>query len=123
MTSALLMGVDLGTSGTKTVIIDQDGHLLSCATREYGINTPRPGWAEQNPQVWLQAAVETMGQALVEADVPPQRIEAIISQSGASGGRVALWGRLRSPFGLPAPAPQRGGTRCQPRKGSRPLTS
>lgn len=89
MTSALLMGVDLGTSGTKTVIIDQDGHLLSCATRGYGINTPRPGWAEQNPQVWLQAAVETMGQALVEADVPPQRIEAI-GLSGQMHGMVCL---------------------------------
>jgi xylulokinase len=89
MTSTALMGIDLGTSSTKTVVIDRDGRLLSRAAREYGIETVRPGWAEQHPQAWLQAAVETMGQALAETDVPPQRIEAI-GLSGQMHGTVCL---------------------------------
>ena len=43
MPPALLMGIDLGTSSTKTVVIDQDGHMLSCAAQEYDFDTPRPG--------------------------------------------------------------------------------
>jgi len=38
------MGVDLGTSSVKTVLIDQEGRLLSCAIHEYPIETPHPGW-------------------------------------------------------------------------------
>ena len=57
MSADLLMGVDLGTSSTKTVILDRDGNLLSRAAKEYSFDTPRPGWAEQDPQVWVQAAL------------------------------------------------------------------
>ena len=77
MSSALLMGVDLGTSSTKTVIIDRDGNMLSHAAQEYGLDTPRPGWAEQDPQVWFQAAQATMRRALVQADVPAENLAAV----------------------------------------------
>jgi Sugar (pentulose and hexulose) kinases len=47
-----LMGIDLGTSGTKTVIVDVNGNLLANALYDYSINSPQPGWAEQNPETW-----------------------------------------------------------------------
>ena len=94
MTSTLLMGVDLGTSSTKTVIIDQEGHLLSIAAREYGVDMPHPGWAEQEPQVWLQAALETMGQSLAAAGVAAEAVRAI-GLSGQMHGTVCLDDRGR----------------------------
>ncbi len=89
MSPALLMGIDLGTSSTKTVIIDQDGHVLSCTSQEYSFNTPRPGWAEQDPKVWLEAALATMHRAIFQADVSPKRIAAI-GLSGQMHGTVCL---------------------------------
>lgn len=89
MSSALLMGIDLGTSSAKTVVIDPRGRLLACAAREYSVDTPQPGWAEQDPQVWLQAVLDTMGRALVEAGVPAGRIAAI-GLSGQMHGTVCL---------------------------------
>jgi xylulokinase len=83
------MGVDIGTSSTKTVIIDQRGELLSTAAREYSFDTPSPGWAEQNPEVWVESAWDTMRRALAQADVPGDRIHAI-GLSGQMHGTVCL---------------------------------
>jgi len=83
------MGVDLGTSSTKTVIIDPRGNTLSLAAQEYSFDTPRPGWAEQDPEVWLQAALGTMRQALNQADLPPERIAAV-GLSGQMHGTVCV---------------------------------
>jgi sugar (pentulose or hexulose) kinase len=49
MNPAALMGVDLGTSSTKTVLIDATGRLLSVAAREYPVDTPCPGY-KQDPE-------------------------------------------------------------------------
>jgi xylulokinase len=76
-TASCLMGVDLGTSGTKTVIIDLQGNLLAACLREYGIDSPHPSWAEQNPETWYQAAIDTMRAALQQADLPAETIAAI----------------------------------------------
>jgi xylulokinase len=45
----LLMGIDLGTSGLKTAILDREGKILALARLEYGIQNLRRGWAEQDP--------------------------------------------------------------------------
>jgi xylulokinase len=89
MSPTLLIGVDLGTSSTKTVLIDASGRLLASATREYAVDTPCPGWAEQNPETWLLAATETMGEALDQAHVAPEEIAAI-GISGQMHGTVCL---------------------------------
>ena len=44
-----VLGIDLGTSGTKTVLFDQRGTVLASATVEYPMDQPKNGWAEQNP--------------------------------------------------------------------------
>ena len=87
--ASLLMGVDLGTSSTKTVVIDPGGRLLSCAAQEYRVDTPQPGWAEQDPHVWWGAAQDTMRQALAEAAASPADIAAI-GLSGQMHGAVCL---------------------------------
>ena len=52
-----LFGIDLGTSGTKTVLFDRFGVVISSHTVEYPMVQPQNGWAEQNPKDWWNAAV------------------------------------------------------------------
>ncbi|MEJ5310475.1 MAG: xylulokinase [Anaerolineae bacterium] len=89
MTNLALMGVDIGTSSTKTIIVRPDGAVLGLAAQEYAVETPRPGWAEQNPETWLNAALDTMRRALVAADISAEQVRAI-GLSGQMHGTVCL---------------------------------
>ncbi len=59
-----VLGLDLGTSGTKTVLFDETGRAVRSATREYPLYQPQNGWAEQDVSDWWNAAVETIGEVL-----------------------------------------------------------
>ena len=74
---AYLLGIDLGTSGCKAAVIDLDGQVLGIGRCEYAIDTPQPGWAEQDPRIWLSAAAGTVRQALAQAAVSPAAIAGI----------------------------------------------
>ena len=56
MTQAPLIGLDVGTTGVKGIAISGDGVLLATASEEYELSTPKPGWAEQDPEDWWRAA-------------------------------------------------------------------
>ncbi|NOZ22726.1 MAG: hypothetical protein GXP25_16735 [Planctomycetes bacterium] len=62
-----LMGLDIGTTGTKAIVFDLNGKTLSSAYREYNLHSPHPGWMELNPKdVWakIRAAIkEAVGKA------------------------------------------------------------
>ncbi|RLE86317.1 MAG: xylulokinase [Thermoprotei archaeon] len=62
----VVLGVDAGTGGCKTVAYDLEGRPVAEAYREYPVIHPRVGWAEQNPEEWWRAAVETIRE-VVEA--------------------------------------------------------
>ena len=47
---SVYLGIDVGTSGTKTLAIREEGTILASATVEYPLSTPKPGWSEQNPE-------------------------------------------------------------------------
>ena len=47
------LGVDLGTSSVKLVLMESDGKIVKTASREYGLSFPKPGWSEQNPEDWF----------------------------------------------------------------------
>ncbi|MCX6843337.1 MAG: xylulokinase [candidate division WOR-3 bacterium] len=64
---SLLLGIDIGTSGSKAVLIAPDGGVRAEATTEYPIAVPRPGWAEQEPEDWWQATVASIRQVLAHA--------------------------------------------------------
>jgi sugar (pentulose or hexulose) kinase len=51
-----VIGCDIGTSGTKAIVVSEMGKVLSSVTVEYPHLTPHPGWAEQHPDTWLKAA-------------------------------------------------------------------
>jgi xylulokinase len=57
---ARLLGIDIGTSSAKGLLIDESGAILGSATREYPLESPEPGWAQQNPEHWAAAAREIL---------------------------------------------------------------
>jgi xylulokinase len=55
---AYLLGIDIGTSGTKVIAIDESGKLVASASAEYELSTPKPQWAEQNALDWWDASAK-----------------------------------------------------------------
>jgi xylulokinase len=89
MPGKTLMGIDLGTSSVKVIILDQNGRLLSSAAREYSFDMPYPGWAEQDPLTWTAAALSAMQQAVSAADLASRPVDAI-GLSGQMHGMVCV---------------------------------
>ena len=85
--TAALVGLDVGTSGVKALAISPTGEVVGRAERGYPLSTPRPGWAEQDPESWWSAAQA----ALADLRVEP----ASIGLSGQMHGLVVLDGEGR----------------------------
>ena len=64
----LYIGVDLGTSAVKLLLMEGDGRIRRIVSREYPIYFPNPGWSEQNPQDWFTQTVEGVRELVSEAD-------------------------------------------------------
>lgn len=84
-----LLGIDLGTSGTKTVLFRPDGTSVASATREYPMDQPQNGWAEQNPEHWWTAARETIQAVLAQSGVNAHAVKAL-GISGQMHGLVMM---------------------------------
>jgi len=72
-----LLGIDLGTSGVKALVIDEAGAALASATVEYPVYTPKPLWSEQEPSDWWQGTVEAIKQVMAKANVKGSDITGI----------------------------------------------
>jgi xylulokinase len=77
-----LLGLDVGTSGVKALALARDGRIVARAERDYPLSTPRPGWAEQDPEDWWRATEAALGDLGVQATT--------IGLSGQMHGLVAL---------------------------------
>src|SRR5690606_14767446 len=66
MTSALL-GIDIGTSGCKALLISADGDVLASSTATYGLSQPRTGWTEQDPALWIEGARKSVASVMQQA--------------------------------------------------------
>ncbi|MBI1388117.1 MAG: xylulokinase [bacterium] len=86
---AYLIGLDVGTSGTKTVLFDENGKALASVTEEYPLHTPKPGWTEQDPADWRRAAAATLKAVLAQSGVNPAEVKGI-GLSGQMHGSVFL---------------------------------
>lgn len=80
-----ILGTDIGTSGTKTILMDTDGNLIAQDLQEYDVLTPKPLWAEQWPSVWLDAAKASIKNTVLKSGIPPENIRGI-AVSGLYGG-------------------------------------
>lgn len=72
-----VLGVDLGTSGTKTVLFNEQGVAVASATVEYPLYQPQNGWAEQDPADWWRAARDTIRQVLRDSGVNPADVKGL----------------------------------------------
>lgn len=72
-----LIGTDIGTSGTKSVLMDISGKLITQSLVEYDVLTPKPLWAEQWASVWLAAAKQSIKQVITNSGVTPTDIKGI----------------------------------------------
>ncbi len=64
----LYIGIDLGTSSTKLMLLDEAGTILNTAVRDYPLEFPQPGWSQQNPADWWKAVEEGMPELLAGFD-------------------------------------------------------
>jgi xylulokinase len=73
----LLLGVDVGTTGVKSVLFSAEGTCAAMGQVEYPTRHPHPGWAEQDPEDWWRAVCGSIGQALSGAQNASGRVSAI----------------------------------------------
>lgn len=86
---SIYLGVDIGTSGAKTLAIRPDGKVVAQASAEYPLHHPKPLWSEQDPEDWWRATVATIRSALKKGKIKPAEVKAI-GLSGQMHGSVFL---------------------------------
>ncbi|MDR1755124.1 MAG: xylulokinase [Eubacterium sp.] len=84
-----LLGVDIGTSGTKAVLFGENGEIIESAVEEYPMYQPRNGWAEQRPEDWWKASCEAIQYVVKNSGISPEDI-AGVGLSGQMHGLVML---------------------------------
>ena len=86
------IGVDLGTSAVKLLLMDGSGKIHRIVSKEYPIFFPHPGWSEQNPEDWFDRTMEGLRELLADCD---KSQVAGISFGGQMHGLVILDGEDR----------------------------
>ena len=64
----LFIGVDLGTSAVKLLLMDETGKIHKVVSKEYPLYFPQPGWSEQNPQDWIRQSMEGIKELTAQCD-------------------------------------------------------
>src|SRR2546430_12166088 len=82
-----ILGIDLGTSSVKVIVLDTQGRTLSVSKANYTVMAPQPGWSESDPNEWWSAMVSAVQTAM--AQVPQAEITAI-GPSGQMHGVVLI---------------------------------
>jgi len=77
LSNMYLLGIDVGTTGTKSVIFDAEGKFVSKGYVEYPVIIPKSGWAEQNPSKWWDATVQSLKNAIHRASIPTNEIACV----------------------------------------------
>ncbi len=85
----VLLGIDIGTSGTKTLAINEKGKILASAMEEYPLSNPKPGWSEQAPGDWWTASVNSVRKVMKAAKLKAADVGGI-GLSGQMHGSVFL---------------------------------
>lgn len=89
MAKMYFAGVDVGTSSVKTAIFDEGGNMLSLASKAYDFDTDKPGYAEQDPNIWWDAVIDTIRKSLAKLGKNSSLVKAV-GLSGQMHGLVPL---------------------------------
>jgi xylulokinase len=74
---AHILGVDVSTTATKAVLVDESGAVVGVGAAEYGYDVPQPLWSEQDPERWWSGAVAAIGSVLASTGVAAEDVTAI----------------------------------------------
>lgn len=85
-----IMGIDVGTTGVKTILVDHEGRTVSSVTVPHELHTPHPGWSEQNPGDWWEGAVASIRKVLSGANLTDSSAVVGIGISGQMHSSVFL---------------------------------
>ena len=83
---AFLLGIDVSTTATKALLIDESGVVVETASTSYSFETPRPGWTEQHPDLFWQGSI--------------QSIRAVLEKSGVAGTEILAVGLTGQMHGM-----------------------
>lgn len=75
--SGYTVGIDIGTTGTKTILLDPDAGIVVQASRESSLFSPRPGWAEADPAQWRNNVLDSIREVVAAAGIEPVQVTAI----------------------------------------------
>src|SRR5262249_61904324 len=83
----MILAIDQGTTGTRSLVFDDHAELVGRAYREFAQHFPRPGWVEHDPREIWDVTEAGAGEALADADVRPGELEAVgITNQRETGG-------------------------------------
>ena len=85
----MYLGIDLGTSSVKVIVMDKKGAIVDSASEKYPLSYPKPLWSEQNPEDWWQATADAVKKIVAKNPSVGEQIEGI-SFSGQMHGLVIL---------------------------------
>lgn len=86
---AYFMGIDLGTSSVKALIVDENGKIKGVGQAGYEVKTPCPGYAEQDPRIWWECTKAAVRECVQKSGLLPEQVSGI-GMSGQMHGLVAL---------------------------------
>ena len=86
---SFLLGIDVSTTATKAVLVDERGAVAGIGVAEYGFDVPRPTWSEQDPALWWDGSIKAIRDVLASTDADPASIAAV-GLTGQMHGLVLL---------------------------------
>ncbi len=86
---SFLLGIDVSTTATKAVLVDERGAVAGIGVAEYGFDVPRPTWSEQDPALWWDGSIKAIRDVLAETAADPASVAAI-GLTGQMHGLVLL---------------------------------
>lgn len=100
----MLLGIDLGTGSVKALLLDADGTVLAESSQTYPVQSPKPGWAETDPEAWWVAVANVVRQVVASASVPVRAIGlsgqmhgvVLTDKEGKPLRPAILWADMRS---------------------------
>ncbi len=84
-----VLGIDLGTSSVKIVLVNVEGKIIAVSSEGYRTYSPHPGWAEQKPEEWWEATVKATNRIINQTHIDLEQIQAV-GLSGQTHGAVIL---------------------------------
>ena len=86
-----LLGIDIGTSGTKTVLFDRDANPITAKTFEYPLYQEQNGWAEQEPADWWNAVVQGVQAVLQASGVDAADIKPLLHETSLDYAKLTFY--------------------------------